>query len=139
MNTETVIKMVGDFFVLTAEDFTPKQLAVITEPRDLDDNMRTALFASLIGKAVQAVTVTVPADALTGDYLAHLVADMEPADYDAFAATLDEQVITNGEPRAAAITDPRADATPHWRAALYMIDRDGDAVTVKLMVFTCPC
>ena len=54
-----------------------------TEPRDLDDNMRTALFASLIGKAVQAVTVTVPADALTGDYLAHLVADMEPADYDA--------------------------------------------------------
>lgn len=139
MNTETVIKMVGDFFDLTAEDFTPKQLAVITEPRDLDDNMRTALFASLIGKAVQAVTVTVPADALTGDYLAHLVADMEPADYDAFAATLDEQVITNGEPRAAAITDPREDATPHWRAALYMIDRDGDAVTVKLMVFTCPC
>lgn len=110
-----------------------------TEPRDLDDNMRTALFASLIGKAVQAVTVTVPADALTGDYLAHLVADMEPAEYDAFAATLDEQVITNGEPRAAAITDPREDATPHWRVALYMIDRDGDAVTVKLMVFTCPC
>jgi len=32
-----------------------------TEPRDLDDNMRTALFASLIGKAVPAVTVTVPA------------------------------------------------------------------------------
>lgn len=110
-----------------------------TETLDLDDNMRTALLASLIGKAVQAVTVTVPADALTGDYLAHLVADMEPADYDAFAATLDEQVITNGEPRAAAITDPREDATPHWRAALYMIDRDGDAVTVKLMVFTCPC
>lgn len=27
MNTETVIKMVGDFFDLTAEDFTPKQLA----------------------------------------------------------------------------------------------------------------
>ena len=90
-----------------------------TEPRDLDDNMRTALFASLIGKAVQAVTVTVPADALTGDYLAHLVADIEP--------------------RAAAITDQREDVTPHWRAALYMIDRDGDAVTVKLMVFTCPC
>lgn len=65
MNTETVIKMVGDFFDLTAEDFTPKQLAVIT--------------------------------------------------------------------------DPREDVTPHWRCALYMIDRDGDAVTVKLMVFTCPC
>lgn len=31
MNTETVIKMVGDFFDLTAEDFTPKQLAVITD------------------------------------------------------------------------------------------------------------
>jgi hypothetical protein len=31
VNTETVIKMVGDFFDLTAEDFTPKQLAVITE------------------------------------------------------------------------------------------------------------
>lgn len=31
------------------------------------------------------------------------------------------------------------DFTPHWRAARYMIDRDGDAVTVKLMVFTCPC
>lgn len=110
-----------------------------TELRDLDDNMRTALFASLIGKAVQAVTVTVPADALTGDYLANLVADMEPAEYDAFAATLDEQVVTNGENRAAAITDPREDATPHWRSALYIIDRAGDAVTVKLMVFTCPC
>ena len=111
-----------------------------TEPRDLDDNMRTALLASLmIGKAVQAVTATVPADALTGDYLAHLVADMEPADYDAFAATLDEQVVTKGNSSAAAITDPREDATPHWRAALYIIDRDGDAITVKLMVFTCPC
>lgn len=31
MDTETVIKMVGDFFDLTAEDFTPKQLAVITD------------------------------------------------------------------------------------------------------------
>lgn len=30
MNTETVIKMVGDFFDLTAEDFTPKQLDVVT-------------------------------------------------------------------------------------------------------------
>ena len=110
-----------------------------TEPRALDDNMRTALLTSLIGKAVQAVTVTVPAEALTGDYLAHLVPDMEPADYDAFAATLDEQVITNGENRAAAITEPREDVTPHWRSALYIIDRDGDAVTVKLMVFTCPC
>lgn len=110
-----------------------------TEPRDLDDNMMTALLASLIGKAVQAVTVTVPADALTGDYLAHLVADMEPAEYDAFAATLDEQVVTNGKTRAAAITDLREDVTPHWRGALYMIDRAGDSVTVDVMVFTCPC
>ena len=110
-----------------------------TETRDLDDNMRTALLASLIGKAVQAVTVTVPADALTGDYLAHLVADMEPADYEAFAATLDKQVVTNGKTRAAAITDPRKDVTPHWRCALYMIDRAGDSVTVDVMVFTCPC
>lgn len=31
MNTETVIKMVGDFFDLTAEDFIPQQLAVITD------------------------------------------------------------------------------------------------------------
>lgn len=110
-----------------------------TEPRDLDDNMRTAMFASLIGKAVQDITVTVPADALTGDYLAHLVADMEPADYDAFAATLDEQVVTNGDSCAAAITEQREDVTPHWRSALYIIDRAGDSVTVDVMVFTCPC
>ena len=62
-----------------------------------DDNMTTALLAALIGKAVQSVTVTIPTDALTGDYLAHLVADMEPADYEAFAATLDEQVVANGK------------------------------------------
>lgn len=110
-----------------------------TETHDLDDNMRTALLASLIGKAVQSVTVTIPTDALTGDYLAHLVADMEPADYEAFAATLDEQVVANGKTRAAAITDPREDVTPHWRGALYMIDRAGDSVTVDVMVFTCPC
>lgn len=30
MNTETAVKMVGDFFDLTAEDFTPKQLDVVT-------------------------------------------------------------------------------------------------------------
>lgn len=110
-----------------------------TETHDHDDNMTTALLAALIGKAVQSVTVTIPADALNGDYLAHLVADMEPAEYDEFAATLDEQVVTNGKTRAAAITDPREDATPHWRGALYMIDRVGDSVTVDVMVFTCPC
>lgn len=110
-----------------------------TETHDHDDNMTTALLAALIGKAVQSVNVTIPTDALTGDYLAHLVADMEPAEYDAFAATLDEQVVTNGKTRAAAITDPREDVTPHWRGALYMIDRVGDSVTVNVMVFTCPC
>lgn len=110
-----------------------------TAANDLEDTMKAALRASLIGKAVQSVNVTIPADALTGDYLARLVADMEPADYEAFAATLDEQVVTNGEDHAAAITDPREDVTPHWRCALYMIDRDGDAVTVRVMVFTCRC
>jgi hypothetical protein len=110
-----------------------------TETRDLEDTLKAAMLASLIGKAVQSVNVTVPADALTGDYLAHLVADMEPAEYEAFAVTLDEQVVTNGEDHAAAITDPREDVTPHWRCALYMIDRDGDAVTVRVMVFTCRC
>lgn len=110
-----------------------------TEPRDLDDHVTTALLAALIGKTVQSVTVTLPADALTGDYLAHLVADMEPAEYEAFAATLDEQVVANGATKVAAITDPRADITPHWLGAIYMIDRDGDDVTVKVLVFTCRC
>ena len=52
-----------------------------TETHDHDDNMTTALLAALIGKAVQSVTVTIPTDALTGDYLAHLVADWSRRDH----------------------------------------------------------
>ena len=108
-------------------------------PAAYANNMIMAVLSVFIGTHLQKIKATLPAEELTGDYLANLVAGLTPEEREFFAASFDAQIFAHHMKNVSAITEPREGGAPHWISALCTVTRSGDEASVDVDVIACGC